>query len=99
MTDLKQFRKFIKWRLPVGAVIHDVTCSQPYVIKKNTVFDIHVWGYEDYNDEMRPEHEQDYYVEFACHDPGKHTRVHEIYGLYCKKNILTKYTEHTPWLN
>lgn len=101
MTERQEYIKFIKWLYPIGSVIDDWTCSEPYIVNKRTVFNAHPWKSVDYNDQMRPENDEDYTVEFTCHNPGKHTRVYTIGDYYEKRHILSKYRKEksSPWLS
>lgn len=78
MTEKQKLRAYIKNRFPIGSVIMDWTCSEPYTIKKSSVFDIYTWVDSDYNPDFLPDNDGDYWVEFYVHDAGKHTRVHHI---------------------
>lgn len=90
MTERQEYIKFIKERYPIGTVIWVDSCSQPYTITKRTVFRVHPWSANDYNDHFRPEHDKDYHVDFSCHDAGKNTRDYNL-SSYEKKDILSKY--------
>jgi len=90
MTEKQELRAFIKDRYPVGTVIQDWTCSEPYTIKKSSVFEIHPWLKEDYNSESLPINDGDYDVDFLVHDAGKNSRVHELCWLP-KNQCLKKY--------
>lgn len=59
MTELKELKEFIKNRFPVGSVIWDSTCSQPYTINKRTVYWVKPWTYDGYNDEEDDEEEDE----------------------------------------
>lgn len=101
MTERQEYIKFIKWLCPLGTIIDDWTSSEPYVINKRTVFRVHVWKYEDYNDLARPENEKYYNVEFTFSNPGKYTRIYStINHFFEKKDILLKYRgiDKCPWL-
>ena len=90
MTERQELRDFIKKKFPIGTVIHDPTCSEPYSIKKSSVFDIHCWKSDDYNPDFLPDNEGDYTVDFYVHDPGKYTRVHSLCS-YPKRWCLEKF--------
>lgn len=87
MTERKELLEFIKLKYPVGSMIWDSTCSQPYKIHKRSVFEINVWTYDDYNDDMRPSDETHYTVEFYVKNPGKYSSVHHLKS-YPKKWVL-----------
>lgn len=92
MTERQEYLKFIKERYPIGSEVNDITCSQLYYINKRTVFEAHPWKPEDYNDLHRPEKDKDYFIEFTCHNPGKHERIYSLdVGLITKGDILMKY--------
>lgn len=92
MTELQELKQFIKKRFPIGCTIYDSTRSQPYVINKRTVYWVKPWTPEDYNDEMRPDDDRDYTVDFMVHDPGKNTPVYSLCS-YPKKWCLEKYSK------
>lgn len=73
-----ELRKYIRHRFPIGTVIHDSTCSVPYTIKKNSVFEFIEWNADSYNDTMRPENEKDYTIEFFVRDTGKDSRMYDL---------------------
>jgi len=99
MTEMQEYRRFIKYKFPVGTVIQDPTCSEPYTINKRSVFIIFPRTYDDYNDWGRPKDEKDYVVEFLVQNPGKHTRRHYLDVWFTKGEILEKYQEETPiWI-
>jgi hypothetical protein len=91
MTERQECIQFIKKLYPIGSIVDDPTCSELYKINKRTVFKVFIWKAEDYNDMMRPKDEKNYYVEFRCHDPGKHTREYSIGGVYEKRHIISKF--------
>tara|TARA_R110000868_G_scaffold368315_1_gene631408 strand:+ start:157 stop:423 length:267 start_codon:yes stop_codon:yes gene_type:complete len=88
MTDRQRFLNFIKQQYPVGSVVINSSCSQPYTVNKRTVFRVHPMKSEDYNDMFRPEDENDYRVDFTCHNPGINTRDYNLKS-YTRKEILT----------
>jgi len=90
MTEKQELRKFIKTRFPIGSVIQDWTCSEPYTIKKYSVFVIHCWVKSDYNPDFLPDNDGDYEVEFLVHDPGIDERMHYL-CCYPKNWCLERY--------
>lgn len=71
----KELIAFAKWRWPVGTTIWDPTCSEPYTIKKRTVYEIMEW---DYSERFMPDKDEDFNVDFLVRDPGKYTRFHSL---------------------
>jgi hypothetical protein len=99
ITEKKELQLFIRWKYPVGTIIQDPTCSEPFTIKKNSVFEIFVWEAEEYNPDFLPDDRKDYYVDFLVRDPGKHSRLHSLDRRFRLRECLAKYTDREPrWL-
>ena len=65
MTDKQFFRNYIKSMNPIGSEIYDsVRGYEPFIIKKNSVFEVFPWTASDYNPDFLPEDPDDYTVEF-----------------------------------
>jgi hypothetical protein len=71
--DKKALIKFIKARYPIGSLVYDITRSQPYKIKKQSVFEVYEWEYE-----IGPEDEGDVYLDFLVRDTGKLSEFYSI---------------------
>jgi hypothetical protein len=78
IAETKQLLAFIKSRYPVGSLIHDTTRSQPYRVKKTSVFEAYDW---DYSEEFMPKDNRDVYVDFLVRDRGKYAEPYFIQSL------------------
>jgi hypothetical protein len=83
-TNRQRVRNYAKSAYPVGSVIWDSTCSEPYQINKRSVFEIFFWGAEDYNPDFLPDDTDDYYIEILVRNPGKDTRMHSLETTFFK---------------
>jgi len=79
MAISKQQRKdliaFIKARYPIGSLVYDNTRSQPYRVKKTSVFVVSEW---DYSEEFMPDNDSDIFVDFLVRDSGRYSELYFI---------------------
>ena len=68
--ERKKYITYIKARNPIGSKIWNSARSRPFIVKKNSVFDVREF---EYNEESKPEKESDHWLDFMVRDPGKHT--------------------------
>jgi len=80
MTEKKMLVKYIKTLHPVGSEIYVTSAYNPFIVRKDSVFEAHVWKYDDYNDEMRPHDRENYVIDFLVHNPGNDTRRYHLAG-------------------
>jgi len=81
MIDSKEKKtlvSYIKGRYPVGSLIFDSCRSEPYKVKKTSVF--HVVEME-YSEEFQPENDGDVEVDFLVRDAGRYTELYFITSL------------------
>ena len=87
--ERKKYITYIKARNPIGTEIWDHTRSQPFVVRKNSVFDVREF---EYNEESKPEKESDHWLDFLVRDPGKHTSWYTIEDpFFTTKGDVDKY--------
>jgi len=85
---------FAKVMHPIGSVIIDSVRSQPYTIKKNSVFTVIE---DEYADEFKPKKNEDIFVSFLVRDPGKNSELYLLGWLpkgWCLK--LSRNTDPIP---
>lgn len=68
--DYKTILSYLKLRHQIGEYVFDICRSEPFKIKKNSIFEIFEF---EYNDESLPEDPNEREFEFTVRDPGKHT--------------------------
>ncbi len=86
MTKRQRYIKAIKKIYPIGQIVSVRSSSQDYKISNRTVFRFHEWTAEDYNPDFLPDNEDDYNVDFSCHDRGKNTRDINL-GSFTRKEL------------
>ena len=82
--EQKELIAFIKERYPVGSEIWDDTRSGPFIVWKNSIFEVFELDYAE-----RPD-DADVYVEFYVRKPGKYSDRFYIKA-WPKKWLLKKY--------
>lgn len=81
---LRKAKKWAKERWPVGTEIWDGTRSEPFKIKKNTVFAIFEF---EYAEEFQPENDNDIWIEILVRNPGKYSDFWQVSETYTKGNV------------
>lgn len=76
--ERKKLIGFIKTKYPVGSLVYDDTRSQPYRVKKTSVFHVSEW---DYSPDFQPENSEDVQIDFLVRDTGKHSELYFIKAL------------------
>jgi hypothetical protein len=64
---------FIKARYPIGSEIVDETRSQPFTVRKDSVFEVMEWDYRE-----KPEDNRNVYVDFLIRCRGKYSENYFI---------------------
>lgn len=90
MTERQECLKYIKEMYPIGTEVWDDVRSQPMTIRKSSVFIVRIWKPEDYNDQMRPSEDKDYFVDFLVKAQGRNAPIYSL-EFASKRNILEKY--------
>lgn len=88
MTEKQAFRLYLRHKYPVGTVIQDYTCSEPYTIKNRSVF---LFFPNEYADIYLPKDPMRRYIKFLVQDPGRNTRRHQFEELDQSREAIYHY--------
>lgn len=88
-SERKKYISYIKARNPIGSEIWDRARSQPFIVRKNSIFDVREFKY---NKESKPEKDSDHWIEFMVRKPGKYSDWYGIeHPFFTTKGDVDKY--------